>query len=42
MKYSKSGTSFFHFIVECCAIIGGVFTLAGLTDFLLLKIFGKF
>lgn len=28
--------SFFHFLTQLCAIIGGVFTVAGMVRFLLL------
>ncbi|CAG9313644.1 unnamed protein product [Blepharisma stoltei] len=35
VKFSQTKESFFHFIVQVCAIVGGVFTVAGLIDNLL-------
>jgi hypothetical protein len=32
VKFSQSQESFFHFIVQVCAIVGGVFTVAGLIE----------
>jgi len=35
VKFSQAQESFFHFIVQVCAIVGGIFTVAGLIDNLL-------
>lgn len=35
VKFSQVQESFFHFIVQVCAIVGGVFTVAGLLENLL-------
>lgn len=35
VKFTQTQASFFHFIVQVCAIVGGVFTVAGLIDNLL-------
>ena len=35
VKFSQVQESFFHFIVQVCAIVGGVFTVAGLIEGLL-------
>jgi hypothetical protein len=32
VKFSLEREGFFHFIVQICAIIGGVFTVAGIID----------
>ena len=35
VKFSQEQESFFHFLVQVCAIVGGVFTVAGLLEHLL-------
>ncbi|CAG9317000.1 unnamed protein product [Blepharisma stoltei] len=35
VKFTQNQESFFHFVVQVCAIVGGVFTVAGLIDNLL-------
>lgn len=37
MKYKREGMSIFHLIVNICAIIGGVFVIAGLIDSVIYK-----
>jgi len=37
VKYTKEREAFLHFIVQVCAIIGGVFTIAHMVDNLLFK-----
>jgi Endoplasmic reticulum vesicle transporter len=37
VKFTQYHTPFLHFIVQLCAIIGGVFTIAGITDALVHK-----
>lgn len=37
VKYTKEREEFLHLIVQICAIIGGVFTIAYMTDNLLFK-----
>ncbi len=32
VRYTQSRSSFFHFIVQICAIVGGVFTVVGIVD----------
>ena len=32
VRYSMTKRSFIHFLVQVCAIIGGIFTVAGLID----------
>ena len=32
VKFSRERGSIFHFLVQVCAIIGGVFTIAGIID----------
>ena len=32
VKYTEKWTSFGHFLTSTCAIVGGVFTVAGLID----------
>lgn len=39
IKYKESSKSFIHFITGCCAIIGGLFTIAGMFDTLLFRYF---
>ena len=41
VRVRKTKTNFFHFIVQICAIVGGVFTLAMMLDSLIYKISGK-
>ena len=35
VKYTETSKSFAHFLTGVCAIIGGVFTVAGIVDSLL-------
>jgi|EP00161_Ancyromonas_sigmoides_P023189 hypothetical protein len=35
--YSRTGKSFLHFITQLCAVVGGVFTVAGMTDAVVYK-----
>jgi len=37
VKFSLKKESFFHFLVQICAIIGGIFTVAGIIDSLIHK-----
>jgi len=37
VKYTLKKESFFHFLVQICAIIGGIFTVAGIIDSLIHK-----
>jgi hypothetical protein len=32
VKFTERRTSFFHFLTNVCAIVGGVFTVAGIID----------
>eukprot|EP00163_Fabomonas_tropica_P002956 TRINITY_DN1242_c0_g1_i1.p1 TRINITY_DN1242_c0_g1~~TRINITY_DN1242_c0_g1_i1.p1 ORF type:complete len:222 (+),score=61.79 TRINITY_DN1242_c0_g1_i1:457-1122(+) len=42
VRYTTSSRSLLHFLTNVCAIIGGVFTVAGLTDKLIYKSFSKY
>ena len=35
VKFGRERESIFHFVVQICAIIGGVFTIAGIIDSLI-------
>lgn len=37
IKYKERSKSFIHFITGCCAIIGGLFTIAGIFDTLIFR-----
>jgi hypothetical protein len=37
VKFTKAKESFLHFVVQICAIIGGIFTIAGIIDSILHK-----
>lgn len=37
VKYTKEKESFLHFMVQICAIVGGIFTIAHMIDNLLFK-----
>jgi len=37
VKYTQRKESFFRFLVQICAIIGGIFTVAGIIDALVHK-----
>jgi Endoplasmic reticulum vesicle transporter len=37
VKFTQYEQSFLHFLVQLCAIIGGVFTIAGIADGLVHK-----
>eukprot|EP01103_Thecamoeba_quadrilineata_P018886 TRINITY_DN7433_c0_g1_i1.p1 TRINITY_DN7433_c0_g1~~TRINITY_DN7433_c0_g1_i1.p1 ORF type:complete len:290 (-),score=34.63 TRINITY_DN7433_c0_g1_i1:186-1055(-) len=39
--FRQSRTGFFHFVVQLCAIIGGIFTVAGLVAIVTSKIYDK-
>lgn len=41
IKFSQESVGFLHFLVQLCAIIGGVFTIASVVDSVLHKVFGK-
>ncbi len=32
VKFSQYNETFIHFLVQLCAIVGGVFTIAGILD----------
>eukprot|EP01017_Pseudomicrothorax_dubius_P000503 TRINITY_DN0_c1974_g1_i2.p1 TRINITY_DN0_c1974_g1~~TRINITY_DN0_c1974_g1_i2.p1 ORF type:complete len:107 (-),score=29.17 TRINITY_DN0_c1974_g1_i2:55-375(-) len=37
VKFAQKRESFFHFLVQICAIIGGIFTVAGIIDSIIHK-----
>ena len=41
VKYTKEKEVFLHFIVQICAIIGGIFTIAHMIDNILVKLTKK-
>ena len=41
VKFSKKNADNFDGLINICAIIGGMFTIAGILDSVLLRIFSK-